>query len=114
MDNYSQEKRKKYNKQYRIKHKEKIKEQRKKYDKTEQGKKTNRIASWKYLGIIFHDWDLLYQIYLQTTHCDNCNCLFTYDRYTTKTTKCVDHDHLITDDNNVRTILCHVCNVERG
>jgi len=110
---------KKYMKEYRKKNKEKIeeyrekhKEEAKKYNQTEKGKKSHRISRWKHWGIIFHDWDLLYEIYLQTTNCDNCNCLLTYDKRTTKTTKCVDHDHSITDDNNVRNILCNCCNVK--
>tara|TARA_R110001592_G_scaffold6681_1_gene35922 strand:- start:59 stop:451 length:393 start_codon:yes stop_codon:yes gene_type:complete len=100
-------------KEYNEKNKEKINESKMKYKKTEKGKKSLRISRWKHYGIIFHDFDLLYEMYLQTTHCDNCNCLLTYDRYTTTTTKCVDHDHSITDDENVRNILCHCCNSKR-
>jgi len=105
-------------KQYQLKNKEKIQEYKKKhqkeYNKSEIYKKSHRIFGWKKQGIIFHDWDLLYEIYLQTTHCDNCNCLLTYDRYFRKTTKCMDHDHSITDNENVRNILCHSCNNKRG
>ena len=89
------------------------KEYYKKYKNTNARKKTYRVYQWKKQGIIFFDYDLLHDIYLQTTHCDNCNCLLTYDRYTTNTTKCVDHDHSITDDNNVRNILCNCCNIKR-
>ena len=35
--------------------------------------KYRRIKDWRYQGIIFHDMDLLHDIYEQTTHCDNCN-----------------------------------------
>ncbi len=101
------EKRKEYNKKYRENNKEKIKAIKKKYNQTEQGKKSHRIAQWKHRGIIFHDWELLYEIYLQTTHCDECKCKLDTNTYTRK---CLDHDHLINNDNNVRNILCHICN----
>ena len=106
--------RKQYFKEYREKNKEKIIQQQQEYRQTGKYKKTQRIAKWKRRGIIFHDYNLLYEIYLQTTNCDNCKCLLTYDRYTTETTKCVDHDHTITDDENVRNILCNSCNIKRG
>lgn len=96
-------------KNYQEKNKEKLKE----YRQTEKYRKRNRISNWKHRGIIFHDYNLLYEMYLQTTHCDKCNCLLTYDKTTTKTTKCLDHDHSITDDENVRNILCNCCNVKR-
>jgi len=99
--------RKQYDKKYREKHKEKIK----KYRQTEKYKKSDRISDWKRQGILFHDFHLLHDIYLQTTHCDGCNCLL---NQCGKSRKCVDHDHDITDDNNVRNILCHSCNVKRG
>ena len=89
---------------------EKNKEKRKEYRQTEQGKKSRRIVNWKRQEIIFHDWDLLNEIYLQTTHCDECNCLLNTNTYTRK---CVDHDHSITNDDNVRNILCHICNIKR-
>ena len=105
------EKTKVLNKIYREKHKEKIKEEHKVYSQTEQGKKTHRISTWKYRGIIFHDFDLLYEMYIQTTHCDQCKCKLNQCQ---KSRKCVDHDHTITDDDNVRNILCLSCNSKRG
>ena len=36
------------------------------------------------------------------------------DRYNTKTTRCLDHDHSITDRFNVRYVLCNSCNVKLG
>ena len=105
------EKLKEYQKEYDLKNKEKIKEYKKEYYQTH--KKNYRISKWKSQGIIFHDFDLLYEMYLQTTHCDECNCLLTYDKTTTKTTKCVDHDHSITDNDNFRNILCNSCNAVR-
>ena len=99
----NKEKRKEQMKEYRFENKEKIK----KYRQTPEYKKSERIIKWKSQGIIFHDWDLLHEIYIQTTHCDVCKCLL---NQCGKSRKCVDHDHSITDDNNVRNILCHCCN----
>ena len=52
------------------------------------------------------------QINLKTTHCEYCNCELTIDRYNTPTTRCLDHNHNITDKFNVRGVLCHSCNVK--
>ncbi len=103
-------KQKEYYKQYYIKNKEKIKKQKKEHQQSSKGHKLYRIIGWKHQGIIFHDYDLLYEIYLQSTHCDECKCLLNTNTYTRK---CVDHDHSITDDENVRNILCHCCNSKR-
>jgi len=95
-------------KQYHEKNKEKISQ----HNKTPERKKGNTISKWKQRGIIFHDWDLLYDvIYMLTSHCDNCNVFLQglgNDR------KCLDHDHSITHTDNVRNVLCCRCNVKRG
>ena len=63
------------------------------------------IIRWKQYGIITNDWDNVYEIYMDTTNCNYCNKQFknTLDRH-------LDHDHDIKDDNNIRGILCRVCN----
>tara|TARA_R110002020_G_scaffold345361_1_gene559360 strand:- start:513 stop:965 length:453 start_codon:yes stop_codon:yes gene_type:complete len=96
---------------YNEDHKEKIKQRKKQYNKTPEGKKSLRISYWKYQGIIFPDFELLYDIYIETTHCDECKCLL---NQCTRSRKCVDHDHDIKDCDNVRNILCHCCNTTRG
>ncbi len=105
------EKKKEYDREYRLKNIEKIKEYEREYRKTPSGKKSNAIRKWRHRGIIFYDYDLLYDIYTHTTHCDECECLL---NQCDRSRKCVDHDHSITDDENVRNILCLSCNVERG
>ena len=94
-------------------YREKIKERSSKYIKTEKGKKNNRIKSWKEQGIIFSDYDLLYDIFINTKYCDLCKVELTED-IRKKTTRCLDHDHSITDCENIRNILCLSCNIKRG
>tara|TARA_R110000796_G_scaffold240558_1_gene361679 strand:- start:145 stop:579 length:435 start_codon:yes stop_codon:yes gene_type:complete len=117
-----QEQQKEYNRLYYIENKEKQKEemrlyyhqnkqklrgQQKLYDKTEEGKKSHRISSWKSQGILCFDWNLLYDIFINTTKCELCNCELNTN---TKTKKCLDHDHSINDRFNIRYVLCHSCN----
>ena len=97
-------------KKYQENNKEKIKQ----YNESPERKKTFRISNWKQQGIIFFNYDLLYEIYINTSHCDNCNIELTIDKRTTSTTRCLDHDHNIEDYDNVRNILCHSCNCKRG
>ena len=103
----NKEKKKETNRLYRIENKEKIKE----YEQTEERKKSNRISRWKYLGILCFDFDLLYDIFLKTTHCEICNVELNTN---TKTRKCFDHEHSINDRFNVRYVLCHSCNTKLG
>ena len=53
---------KEYMKKYRKENKENIK----KYYQTEESKKRMRINNWKKRGIIFSDYDLLYDIFINT------------------------------------------------
>ena len=107
------EKQKQYCRQYNLKNKEKIKEYYKEYYKTESGIKSVRINRWKARKVITDDWDALYDHYLKTSFCDFCKIKLSYDKHMTATTKCLDHDHTITDRPNFRNILCHPCNVKR-
>ena len=108
---------KEYNEKYRKKNKDKIKghyeNYGKKYRQTPKGIKSYRIRNWRKRGVICDNWNAMYDHYLKTSYCDFCRCELTYDRYHTSTTKCLDHDHSITDRPNFRNIICHSCNTKR-
>tara|TARA_R110001599_G_scaffold333297_1_gene549212 strand:- start:8 stop:568 length:561 start_codon:yes stop_codon:yes gene_type:complete len=82
----------------------------KEYEKTPAGIKASRKSAWKRAGIIFDDVDKFYEKFLSTTHCQICKKQLTVDKNNTHSTRCVDHDHTITDKENVRYICCLSCN----
>ena len=110
----NKEKHKQCVKKWRENNKEKQRIYDKEYKQSEAGKKSTRICDWKRYGIITDDYDALYEKYLNTKNCELCNVVLTTDKRNTKTTRCLDHDHDITDRDNVRNIICHSCNVKRG
>ena len=73
-------------------------------NKTPEGRKTNRIASWikndyeKNIGIT---WDEIYEKYMNKTNCEICNVLFVDDDIPYHTTK-----RTLTKQNK---ILCWNC-----
>ena len=97
-------------KEYYNQNKEQISQQQKQYNKTPERVKARRIKDWKRLGVICDDMDGLYEHYIKTTHCDECEVELTYDTITTATTKCLDHCH---ETGMFRNILCHSCNIKR-
>jgi len=79
----------------------------KKYRKTPHGLKSHRKSEWKTKGgIIFYDFDKIYEEYLNTDNCQICNTGFT-----SKNKKIMDHDHL---SGYNRFICCNKCNVRLG
>jgi len=98
------------NRMWQLDNPDKVKAKHKRY--REKHRDRRRISQWKARGIIFHDYELLHDIYIQTTHCDRCKCCLTMNNGSAQ--KCLDHDHTITDDINVRNILCKNCNFNVG
>ena len=91
----------KKNKKWKDNNPEKVKA----YEESDLYKKQSKIARWKNQGIIHDDWENIHIIYMNTNNCDYCKKQFknTLDRQ-------LDHNHNITDSNNIRGILCRVCN----
>ena len=71
-----------------------------KWRKTPNGRKFDTINSWKYRKIIDNDYGLLYDTYLNETHCWICGMHHS---------KCLDHDH---ETGEVRFICCGYCNLK--
>jgi len=105
------QKNKEYIKEYREIHNEHIKEQRRKYNQTAKRIKSNRILFWKIRGIgmnQYYDFDIIYDIFINTTHCDLCKVEF---KGKGADARCLDHCH---QSGEIRNILCRSCNNKRG
>ena len=96
----NKEKMKERMRSYDLENKEKKNEYYREYSKTENGKKTIRINSWKYNGIICEDFNKLYDTYNNTNNCDFCNKDITKKRY-------IEHNH---SSGEIRGIVCNGCN----
>ena len=64
--------------------------------------KSHTIKDWKSRGLIYDDYNELYEVYIKTMNCQHCNKEFknTKDR-------CMDHDH---SNGLFRKIVCRACN----
>ena len=62
------------------------------------------IKCWKRRGVIYHNFDELYEIYINTMECQHCNKEFPNSRY-----RHLDHDH---ETGMFRKIVCHKCNTK--
>lgn len=92
-------------KKYAEENEEKIKEYKKKYS-TE---KKFKIDTWKKNGLI-GDYDMIWERYCDTTHCDLCNVELTMESKITSTRKSMEHCH---ETGQFRNITCHKCNMTR-
>jgi hypothetical protein len=91
-----------HNKTYRENNKDKITEYNKIYDKTPAGIKSKFIRKWKSRGVISNNFDTLYDLYINTDKCMNCEKSFA-DSFE----RCLDHDH---KTGLYRAVLCRSCN----
>jgi hypothetical protein len=98
-----------YHKQYSIHNKETIAEYKKQYKKDNH--KTYKISRWKNQGIIVEDddWNGLYEYFIKETNCWICNKVYNKDNR--MDFRCLDHDHDLLDEPNIRYICCHYCNL---
>jgi len=106
----NKEKRRITTKKYREDNKEKIKEKMKIYRLTPEGIKSRTISKWKQRGLIYEDYDSLYEHYLNANNCDECSVKFGKYGGGGGDCKCMDHDH---ETGAFRNFLCHKCNLRR-
>jgi hypothetical protein len=92
------------------KNKEQIRENNRKYSKTEKGIKAGKIRTWRLShNIKCDDWNEFYNNrWMKTTHCESCNLQFGNERCNRKN---LDHQH---SSGHIRNIICHSCNSFRS
>ena len=61
------------------------------------------IYNWRRRGLIYDDYDELYEVYINTMGCQHCQIEFTKNNR-----RCLDHNH---ETGLFRKIVCHRCNV---
>jgi hypothetical protein len=91
------------------KYREEHKEEQKAYNQSDAGKKAKRICKWKRRGVLSDDYDALYDKFLNTEKCEECDCEL-IDGGTFKNSRCLDHDH---STGLFRNVLCVSCNCKR-
>jgi hypothetical protein len=64
--------------------------------------KYQTIGDWKRYGLIYDDYNELYEVYIKTMNCQHCEKEFKNSR-----DRCMDHDH---DTGLFRKIVCRACN----
>ena len=91
--------------QYYLDNKEKIKQ----YNL--DNPKSTIISNWKQQGIIVEDddWNGLYEYFIKETNCWICNKVYNKDIVMDR--RCIDHDHDLLDEPNIRYICCNYCNL---
>jgi len=94
-------------KEYYEKNKIIINQKAKEYNQTEKGKKNQTIYQWKCNGLIAINYELIYDRYYFSSHCEEPKC---NKEYTKEYKKCMDHCHLT---GLFRNILCNSCNSKR-
>ena len=86
-------------------------EERRTYMQTPERIKMRIITDWKMQRIISDDFDKTCEEFLNTTHCETCFIRLTFGEGRNSRSKCLDHDHSISNSHNIRNVLCRACNV---
>jgi len=92
-------------KNWRKKNPQKYKEQQLTYN----GKKNLAISKWRWRGIIDPDFKSVYDYFITQTNCWICDK--EYNKVNKMDLRCLDHDHDLTDEPNIRYICCGYCNL---
>tara|TARA_B110000211_G_scaffold210097_1_gene247934 strand:- start:279 stop:782 length:504 start_codon:yes stop_codon:yes gene_type:complete len=97
-------------KKYREENKEKEYLRYKEYSQTHNGKKINKLRSWKHEGLIAsnEELDRIYNLSLNQEFCNACDVKLTRTGKNCKTNVTMDHDH---SNGRFRHIICNTCNV---
>jgi len=82
----------------------------KNYRQSEAGKKSARISNWKKMGLKSDDYDMVYDDWKSTTHCEVCGVEL-IEGNSGKNKKVLDHDH---NTGLFRNVICNSCNIIRG
>jgi len=85
------------------------KELKRKKDWAKNNPKNLIINSWVFKGIIDDDFDGLYEAFIKETNCWICGKKYNKDIVMDR--RCLDHNHHIEDEPNVRYICCNYCNL---
>ncbi len=103
-----------YMKKWREENKEHIKEYENEYEQTPKRIKSKRIRNWINQGIIVpnNNWDAFYDYVLSINKCQICDVELIVGQKNSSDSRCVDHNHNITDRENVRSICCNSCNLQ--
>ena len=80
------------------------------YAKTDANKKSKRICKWKLAGVKHPDFNELHDIWKAATNCADCDVILVESGITGVNRKCLDHDHIT---GLFRGIVCHACNGRR-
>ena len=64
--------------------------------------KAQMIYNWKKNGLMYDDYNALYETYIKTMECEHCKTEFTKNNW-----RCLDHNH---ETGLFRKIVCHKCN----
>ena len=60
------------------------------------------IYNWKKYGLIYDDYDDLFEVYRKTLNCQHCN-----KEFINRSDRCMDHNH---ETGLFRKIVCNRCN----